>query len=55
MDRLRSRKRLVLIICALAVGIGAFAAGCSKGSSDNSGAAGGRWNYSQYKSRGRKR
>lgn len=41
MDRLRSRKRLVLIICALAVGIGAFAAGCSKGSSDNSGAAGG--------------
>ena len=41
MDRLRSRKRLVLIICALAVGIGAFAAGCSKGSSYNSGAAGG--------------
>ncbi len=41
MDRLRSRKRLVLIICALAVGICAFAAGCSKGSSDNSGAAGG--------------
>lgn len=40
MDRLRSRKRLVLIICALAVGICAFAAGCSKGSSDNSGAAG---------------
>ena len=40
MDRLRSRKRLVLLICALAVGICAFAAGCSKGSSDNSGAAG---------------
>ena len=40
MDRLRSRKRLVLIICAIAVGICAFAAGCSKGSSDNSGAAG---------------
>lgn len=40
MNRLRSRKRLVLIICALAVGICAFAAGCSKGSSDNSGAAG---------------
>ena len=40
MDRLRSRKRLVLIICVLAVGICIFAAGCSKGSSDNSGAAG---------------
>ena len=40
MDRLRSRKRLVLIICVFAVGICAFAAGGFKGRSDNSGDAG---------------
>ncbi len=40
MDRLRSRKRIVLIICALAVGICVFTAGCSKGGNNNSGDAG---------------
>lgn len=40
MDRLHSRRGLAFIIFVLAVGICIFAAGCSKGGSDNSGDAG---------------